>query len=366
MARKKKTPEVRLPAITQLPSGAWHTRVLLDGRRVSITKNSYDECVAEYLALKNGIIESKAEKGKHNKTLRDAVNHYIDSRRGYRSPSTICAYERYRDNTFQTMMGVNVYTATDEQWQSAIQREKKNGHSPKYIKNAWALVASAIEAETKRRPSVMLYPKDPNPRAYLEPDQIDIFVDAIKGTDIEIPALLCLSSLRRSEMLALKWENVDLRKKILHIRGAIVQGSNGMEYKPRGKTGKSRRTVPIIPPLYDALSSASKKGEFVVSASPITLSRHLKKICVDAGLPEVGMHGLRHSFASLAYHLQMPEMIAAEIGGWNDLATMHKIYTHLSEKDVAQRGRQFADFFTDSRVQERKLATELETESEKP
>lgn len=364
MAKRKKEPEIRLPKIKQLPSGAWHTRVLIDNRRVSITKDSYEECVAEYLALKNGIIESKKEKVKQSKALKDVINHYIDSRRDYRSPSTICGYERYRDNTFSSMMGVNVYSATDAQWQTAIQREKASGHSPKYIKNAWALIASAIEAETGKRPSVMLYPKDPNPRAYLDPDQIDIFVDAIKGTDIEIPALLCLSSLRRSEMLALKWENVDMRKKVLYIRGAIVQGSNGMEYKPRGKTDKSRRTVPIIPPLYDALSSAPKEEEYVVSASAITLSRHLKKICKDAGLPEVGMHGLRHSFASLAYHLQMPEMIAAEIGGWNDLATMHNIYTHLSEKDVAQRGRQFVDFFTDSRARERKLETKLETESE--
>lgn len=34
-----------------------------------------------------------------------------------------------------------------------------------------------------------------------------------------------------------------------------------------------------------------------------TIRRNLQKISEDAGLPYVGLHGLRHSFASLAYHL---------------------------------------------------------------
>lgn len=363
MGRKPKAPKVRIPEIKQLPSGAWHTRVLVDGRRVSITKDTYDECVAEYLAIKKGIVQAKIGGTQRRKTLDDTLKDYINARRGFRSPATICGYERYRKNTFQRMMTVDVYTATDAQWQAAIQQEKSSGHSPKYIKNAWGLIAAAVEEETGKRPTVMLYPKDAKPMIYLEPDQIDIFVDAIKGTDIEIPALLCLSSLRRSEMLALKWSNVDLKNKILHIQGAKVEGEHGLEYKPQNKTAKSRRTMPIIPPLYDALSKAPHTGEFVVTMPAITITRHLKKVCAAAGLPEVGMHGLRHSFASLAYHLQIPEMIAAEIGGWNDLATMHNIYTHLAEKDIAKRGHQIVDYFDSEAIKNRKLATELETEN---
>ena len=52
MGRKKKEPGVKLPAIIQLPSGSWRTRIYIDGRTVSITKDTYDECAAEYLAMK--------------------------------------------------------------------------------------------------------------------------------------------------------------------------------------------------------------------------------------------------------------------------------------------------------------------------
>lgn len=363
MGRKKKAPQIRIPEIKQLPSGSWHTRVMVNGKRIAITKPTYDECVAEYLAIKKGVVQAKGKGPQQSKTLDDTLKDYINARRGFRSPATICGYERYRKNTFRQMMRANVYTATDAQWQTAIQQEKAAGRSPKYIKNAWGLISSAIEEETGRRPTVMLYPKDAKPREYLEPEQIDIFIDAIKDTDVEIPALLCLSSLRRSEMLALKWANVDMKNKTMHIQGAKVEGEHGLEYKPQNKTDKSRRTVPIIPPLYDALSKAQRTEEFVVTAPAITIFKHIKKICVAAGLPEVGMHGLRHSFASLAYHLQIPEMIAAEIGGWNDLATMHNIYTHLAEKDIAKRGHQIVDYFDSEAIKNRKLATELATEN---
>ncbi|MBQ5866588.1 MAG: site-specific integrase [Oscillospiraceae bacterium] len=353
MPRKKKE-EVRLPKIEQLPSGAFHTRVMIGDRRISITKDTRDECVAEYLALKHGVLEVKAQEKKGIKTLEQAVTEYIDSRRGYRSPSTIYYYERYKKNTFQSMMKQNVHAVTDEQWQSAIRQEKTKGRSPKYIENAWSLMASAIEAATGRRPKVLLYPEEKNERAYLEPDEIDIFVAAIKGQPVEIPALLCLSSLRRSEMLALKWDKVDFKKKVIYIQGARVRGEDGLADKKQNKNDSSRRAIPIIPPLLEALQKAERKSEYVVTMTgDLTLTR-VKQVCEANNITVVDLHGLRHSFASLAYHLQIPEMIAAEIGGWNDLSTMHKIYTHLAQKDIEKRSRDFSDYFD---PEKRKKAT---------
>lgn len=353
MARRKKEPDIKLPKIEQLSSGAFHTRVLIAGRRVSITKDSYDECVAEYLALKHGVMEARENTKKKNKTLEEAVNEYITARKEYRSPSTIYGYERYKKNTFQSMMKVNVFTATDQDWQNAIREEKRKGRSPKYIENAWSLMAASIESVTKRRPEVMLFPEEKNERPYLEPDEIDIFVAAIKGMDVEIPALLCLSSLRRSELLALKWDKVDLKKKVIYVQGARVRGENGLADKKQNKNDKSRRVVPIIPPLSEALQKVEKKGEYVCTMTgDLTLTR-INQVCRANDLPEVGLHGLRHSFASLAYHLRIPEMIAAEIGGWNDLSTMHNIYTHLAQKDIEKRSRDFSDFFDPEKRKEK-------------
>ena len=336
---------MKMPKARQLPSGAWFCRVRVDGKDISITRPTEKEAVAEAVAVKYGIVESKKNHINKKVTLEQAITEYIDARKGFRSPSTIYGYERYKKNTFHSMMHCNVFTTTDEQWQAAIKEEKRLGRSPKYIENAWSLVASAIEEVTQRRPKVMLYPKEKNERPFLEPEEIDIFVAAIKDQPLEIPALLCLSSLRRSEMLALKWDKVDFKKKIIYVHGARVRGEDGLVDKKQNKNDKSRRAVPIIPPLLEALKKAPRNGEYVSPMTgDLTLTR-INQICEANGLPQVGLHGLRHSFASLAYHLGIPEMIAAEIGGWKDLATMHKIYTHLAQRDIAKRSQDFSDYF---------------------
>jgi integrase len=69
---------------------------------------------------------------------------------------------------------------------------------------------------------------------------------------------------------------------------------------------------------------------------PSAILNGINRVCRSAGLPEVGIHGLRHSFASLAYHLNMPEKIAMQIGGWENDATMKKIYTHVAKSDISK------------------------------
>ena len=360
MAKKK---GIKLPSVERLPSGSYRTRCMVDGQRISITADTEKEVIAQYMAMKHGVIEAKKEKKPQHKTLEQALTDYIESRKDYRSPSTIYGYERIKKNNFRHSMQYDVFSTTDEQWQQAIRAEKQLGRSPKYIKNAWSLVAASIEAATGRRPKVLLYPKEAKQREYLEPDQVDIFVKAVKGTPIEIPALLCLSSLRRSELLALTWDKVDLKKKVIHIHGAKVRSVDGLVDKAQNKTDKSRRTIPIIPPLLEALKKADRVSDHVVTMTPDMILKNMKELCEANCLPPVGLHGLRHSFASLAYHLGIPEMIAAEIGGWNDLSTMRNIYTHLSQSDIAKRARDFSDYFDQTK---RKLATELATENKIP
>lgn len=345
--KKKKTPDIRLPKVTILPSGSAFTRVVIDGQRISITKPTEDACIAEYIALKYRAKEAKKQPKAKKKTLSEAVTEYISSRKEFRSPSTIYGYESYKKNAFQGMMKADVYTTTDQQWQAAIRREMAAGHSPKYIKNAWMLMSAAIYEVTRRRPDVMLPEKEVNEKPYLEPDQIDAFVAAIKGQgQIEIAALMELSSLRRSEMLAVKPEHIDFKNGTISVQGAKVAGEKGkLIHKKQNKNDTSRRTVPIIPPLREALENADLSGEYVIDITGGWICTRINEICRENGLPEVGNHGLRHSFASLAYHLQIPEKIAMEIGGWKDSGTMHKIYTHLAQKDIAKRAQDFSNYF---------------------
>ena len=62
---------------------------------------------------------------------------------------------------------------------------------------------------------------------------------------------------------------------------------------------------------------------------------------------EIGVHGLRHSFASLAFSSEvgLTEREVMEIGGWADSQTVHRIYEHLARKNRLKASNKMADFF---------------------
>lgn len=341
----KKKPDIKLPVITALPSGAYHTRVYIDGQRISITRPTEQECIAEYMALKYGAKEVAQRKRTGQTTLEDALNAYIAKRKTKSSPATLKGYLAYKKNRLQSMMSANIHETTDAQWQAAVDRDFRK-LSDKYAKNVWSFFASAIEEATGNRPKIDLTPPKRNPRPWLEPEEILVFVEAMKGRTAQIAALLELSSLRVSEVLAVRGTDVDFKNDRIRVHGAAVFGPDGkLIHKEDNKTLASDRYVPLIPPLREVLEDMELTDSYLVKMQPAGIYRQINKVCAANGLPEVGNHGLRHSFASLAYHLGIPEKIAMEIGGWEDSKTMHDIYTHLSKRDIAKRSKQFSDYF---------------------
>ncbi len=335
---------MKIPKARQLPSGAWFCRVRIDGQDIAITRNTEKEAVAEAMAVKAGI-KGAAKKPK-KKALTQAIDNYIDARRNILSPATIRGYRNIQSNRFQSMMHREISDITPEQWQRAVNLEAKKV-TAKTLTNSWRFLSSVIAEATGTRITVRLPQVIPAERPWLTPEQIPAFVEAVKGDKAEIPALLALSSLRRSEIVGLRWSDVDLKKGVLMINGSAVPDENHkIIYKRETKNATSRRVVPIIPPLQTALENASPRGEYVITFHPATIMNQVNRICEKNGLPKVGLHGLRHSFASLAYHLGMPEKVAMEIGGWADDQTMHKIYTHISERAISAAAKAFTGFFT--------------------
>lgn len=344
-----KSTSITVPAPRQLSSGNWFIQLRLGGESVSVTAPTDKECIRQATLLK---AEHKAGKrvaaqNKANPTLRQAIDDYIESRSNTLSPSTIRGYEIIRDNRFQSIMDKKIKDIKD--WQSICDKESKN-MSAKSLKNTWYLIASALKEIGESVPSVKMPQVVLGERVYLEPEQIPIFVKAVKGEKCEIAALLALSSLRCSEICALKWNNIDLKSRRILVSGAMVQGQNNKFVdKPTNKSKSSRRYVPVLmDELFEALSACEPKDGAVVSQRPNTIFRQINKVCADNGLPLVGVHGLRHSFASLAHHLQMPEKIAMQIGGWSDRETMSKIYTHLSQKDVSKYADEMKQFYNNA------------------
>ena len=335
---------MKIPKATQLPSGAWFCRVRIDGQDISITRPTEKEAVAEAMAVKAGIKE--AAKQPKKKTVSEAIDDYITLRKNVLSPSTIAGYRRIQKLRFQGMMKKDIYKIGQDEWQRAVNLEAKTV-SAKTLKNSWGFISSVIRDTTGKQFTIRLPQLIPHQKAWLTAEQIPVFVDLIKDDPIEIPALLALCSLRRSELINLRWTDIDLEKNVLHVDGAAVFDENGkLVRKKETKNTTSRRTVPMIPPLRDALEKAEHRGEYIVSWHPNSIMCRINRICERNDLPKVGLHGLRHSFASLGKHLGMPEDAVMEIGGWADFQTMRKIYTHISEADINRHAQNFTAFFS--------------------
>jgi integrase len=118
-------------------------------------------------------------------------------------------------------------------------------------------------------------------------------------------------------------------------------------HKETNKNASSARTVPIMAQLREALAAAPehKPDDYVVSLSQQGIYIRVNTVCRRLGLPEIGVHGLRHSFASLAYHLDVPYRVTMEIGGWSDDATVRKIYTHIAQEAVRDGADAFRAFY---------------------
>ncbi len=341
----KEKKAIKVPAPRQLPSGQWNIYLRAEGQ--SITEPTPERCAAKATAIRAGFLEAK--KKAPGLTLSAAIDRYIEAKRLRLSPSTIRGYRKIQELRFQSVMGRPISSVTN--WQKVINEEAAQV-SPKTLKNAWGFVAGVLRREGLEI-SVELPPVPKAERPWLTPEQIPFFLAAVQGKPCELAALLALHGLRRSELTGLDWERIDLKNETLTVYTTRVYNEKGeVTEKPLAKTATSTRTVPfLIPALKPLLEAQPDKTGFVLKEHIGSHYRRIVKACEDAGLPAVGVHGLRHSFASLGYHLGLSELELQRLGGWSDFQTVHKIYLHLSQADkdaaVNKITAYFADSFTD-------------------
>ena len=329
---------MKIPTPRQLPSGMWFIQLRLDGESYSITKDDPDKCIAEAMTLKTGVM--KREKRRHD-TLRSCTDDYIHRHKKKLSESTIKAYKSYQKVHMQDVMDRPIDKVN---WQKQI--DGMDG-SAKTVKNVWYFFHAAM-SEKGFNIEVDLPTVRKQPMPWLTPEQIPVFVEAIRGDQCELPALFGLHSLRRSEMFALTPKHIDLGNNLIHVRGARINGEGEVLVdRERNKTSNSTRDVPImIPRLGELLKDVDPRSDYILTERIHKPYNRINAICKREGLPLVGVHGLRRSFASLGYHLGMSEMEIMSIGGWDDWQTVHQFYLYLSDLDRKKAANKMTKFYS--------------------
>lgn len=338
---------MKVPEPRKLKSGTWFIQLRLNGVSVPVSASTKSECRYQAHLIK---AEHKAKKRqitpRSELTLKEACERYVARKEQQgRSPSTLRGYDIIVKNRFKSAMPRKVASVRD--WQAVYDAEAKS-IAPKTLNNAWSFIRTVCKKECGIiLPDIEQLPSRSKERPFLTPAQIKTFVAAVAEHPHRIPMLLCLHSLRASEVQALTWEQIDTNAKTITVRGAVVPDRDGKPvYKAENKTEASARTVPIfVPELLTALTESQQESGRVVSITPNWIYKTINEVCKAHDLPQVGEHGLRHSFASLCYSLRIPAKVTMQIGGWSDYNTVMRIYTHLAKEDVAAEAAKLHEFF---------------------
>jgi integrase len=163
------------------------------------------------------------------------------------------------------------------------------------------------------------------------------------------------TGLRRGEALALQWSDVDLERHTLRVRGTLSR-IDGALVVTEPKTAKSKRFVPMNAPAEQLLSAvhAAQEGErqragdawhetgfvftteFGEPCDPRNAFRALQDAATRAGLPQAGLHTLRHPAASVMLTGGVPLKVVSDILGHSSIAITGDIYAHVCS-DVARQ-----------------------------
>jgi integrase len=176
----------------------------------------------------------------------------------------------------------------------------------------------------------------------------------VLGPVIRVIVLVAASTgLRQSELLGLRWRDVDWEAQRIRVRNAFVRG----EHSGEGKSDLStRRSVPMADLVVAALKAWSERTPYrapddLVFAHPQTgrpvdrtkLSRRFKEACRDAEVRVIRFHDLRHTFATRLAASGQPLRFIQELLGHADAKTT-QIYAHYapSEREVEMVNEAFA------------------------
>lgn len=196
-----------------------------------------------------------------------------------------------------------------------------------------------------------------------KPDELNKLYDLVKGDRLEIVAKLAgYLGLRREEICGLKWDSIDFDSRLTRINSART-AAGGQIIEKSTKNDSSNRTLYIQVELLEVLKQEKirqrenkelfgneyiDEGFVVVQDNgkpyrPNRISEIFTKFIKDKGMPQITLHGLRHTFASIANSANATAFDIGKALGHSATATTTKIYMHMFDKTNEDTMKKVAD-----------------------
>ena len=229
----------------------------------------------------------------------------------------------------------------------------EKGLSPNTVRKHHVLLHTALKAAFRQgvlssNPAQRATP--PRPAStdvlYYTPAHLNRLLREVRGLPLELPVkLACHLGLRRSEVLGLRWRDVDLQTGLLSVRRVRTTVGYRVVEKPP-KTADSCRTLSIgalggllglLRDLQAQRSPCSPDDYLVLNQRgepwhPNVLSADLAGFVSAHRLPPITFHGLRHTFASMANSARVPMYQISRAMGHSNPNITQRIYTHLFDQ----------------------------------
>lgn len=193
-----------------------------------------------------------------HKTVKDLLDGYIDmlSASGSIESSTVYDYRGAARLVERKIGGIEFDSLDVTAAQNWINWAVEEGYKPSTIRKSVTLLKAAYRDAVGRLRVIDYSPVDcvrvPKAR-HREPNALDerergrllTFLSIARDCPENVGIYLALlTGMRRGELLALRWRNVDFEQKMLHVKASIGFGENG-HYEKEPKNGGSRRSIPL-------------------------------------------------------------------------------------------------------------------------
>lgn len=186
----------------------------------------------------------------------------------------------------------------------------------------------------------------------LSPPQVRAFLTAITGDRLAVLYVVAIATgMRQSELLGLRWADVDLEAQptgLIRVRSQLSRKGDTWTWK-EPKTRHSRRQIALPGPVVEALRQhQARQAEERLRLGPIWqdhnlvfctqvgdplygtyVLRQLEKHLKVAGLPRVRFHDLRHTAATLLLSARVNPKVVSEMLGHATMAITLDIYSHV-------------------------------------
>ena len=245
------------------------------------------------------------------------------------SPTTLRNYKRYAEKSL--LRGVAVSALSLPMIQQTVNARAKEKKSPKTIRNELAFLHAALrQSRPDLRFDAIRIPTAPRREISIPTeDEMKRILAAAKGTPLYLPiCLAALMGLRRSEICGLKWADVSLKDRRIHVRAALVRGEEG--YVSKGTKTTAGDRVLAIPSVLLPILRDARGLDRVTQLTPAAITCRYEELMDKLGLSG-RFHDLRHFHASSMIAVGAPEKYIMADMGHASMDMVRRVYGHVME-----------------------------------